>query len=63
MLRLSLCNHSDAYILVKGTIAIALVPPLAAEPKNNNKEVVFKIVARLTNCIGEINNIHMDNAK
>ena len=45
MLRLILCNHSDASILVKGTIAIALVPPLAAEPKNNNKEVAFKIAA------------------
>ena len=37
--------------------------PLAAEPKNNNEEVIFKIVARLTDCIGEINNTHMDNAK
>ena len=33
------------YILVKGTITIAPVPQPAVNPNNNNKEVVFKIVA------------------
>ena len=56
MLRLRLCNYSDAYILVKRTITIAPVPPPAAEPNNNNKEVVFKNFAPFTDCINEINN-------
>ena len=32
------------------------MPPPAAEPNNNNKEVVFKNFAPFTDCINEINN-------
>ena len=35
MLRSSLCNYSDVYILVKGTIKVA--ETTAAAPKNSNK--------------------------
>ena len=35
------CGYSDAYILVKGTISIAPVPPPAANPNNNDKEVAL----------------------
>ena len=42
MLRSSLCDYSNVYILVKGTTTIAPVPPPAANPNNNDKEVVFK---------------------
>ena len=56
MLRSSLCDYSDAYILVKGTITIATVPPPTVEANNNDKEVVFKNCAPFTDCIGEINN-------
>ena len=38
----SLCNYSDAYILVKES--------------NANKKVIFKNCAPFTNCISEINN-------
>ena len=60
MLNSSLC---DAYILVKGTITMALVSPPAANPNNNDKEVVFKNSAPFTDCIIEINNTQTDNAK
>ena len=63
MLKSSLCDYSDAYILVKGTITIAPVPPPAANPNNNDKEVVFKNYAPFTKCISEINNTQIDNAK
>ena len=47
MLRSSLCNYSDAYILVKGTITIAPVPPAAANPSNNDKKKYLKLVLHL----------------
>ena len=56
MLRSSLCDYSDAYILVKRIITIAPVPPPTVEANNNDKEVVFKNCAPFTDCIGEINN-------
>ena len=63
MLKLGLCDYSDAYILVKGTISVAPAPPPEANPNNNNKEVVFNICAPFTDCIREINNTQVDNAK
>ena len=63
MLRSSLCDYSDPYILDKGTITVAPVPPPAAELNNNDKEVVFKNCAPFTDCISEINNTQIDNAK
>ena len=39
MLRSSLCDYSDAYILVSGTITVAA---LAAGGENDNIQVVFK---------------------
>ena len=47
-LKSSLCDYNDAYILVKDTIAIALVTPTAANPNNNDKNVVFKNKAPFT---------------
>ena len=54
MLKSGLGDHSDAYILVKGTISVA-----------NKKciEVIFKSCAPLTDWITEINNTQIDNAK
>ena len=41
MLRASLCDYSDSYILVKGTITVRKTA--AAEAANNaNKKVTFK---------------------
>ena len=56
MLRSSLCDYSDAYILVKGIITIAPAPTQTANPDNNNREVAFKNCAPFTDCISEINN-------
>ena len=62
MLKSSLCDYSDAYILVKGTITIAPVPPPAVNPNNNNKEVVFKNCVPFVDCISK-SNTPIDNAK
>ena len=61
MLKSSLCDYSDAYMLVKGTISLA--KQTESNPNNGNKEVVLKNCAPFTNCISEINNTQIDNAK
>ena len=53
LLRSSLCNYSDAYILVSGTITFAV---LGASRGNNNIQLVFKNCAPFTNFISQINN-------
>ena len=63
MLRSSLCDYSDADILVKGTIAINNTGATDADENNTNKKVILKIYAPFTNCISEINNTKMDEAK
>ena len=63
MLKSSLCDYSDAYILVKGTISVNNTAAQGAAVNNNNKEVIFKNCAPFTNCISEINNTQIDNAK
>ena len=60
MLRSSLCDYSNAYILVSGTIAVT---ELAAGRGNNGIQLVFKNCAPFTNCVSEINNTERDNAK
>ena len=54
MLKSSLYDYSDAYILVKGTISIA--PQEGDNPNHGGKEVVFKNFSPFTDCINEINN-------
>ena len=61
MSRSSLCDYSDAYILVQVNITVKQV--LAQEPDNDGKKVVFKNCAPFTDCISEINNTQVDNAK
>ena len=63
MLRSSLCDYSDAYILVKGTISVNNTAAQSAAANNTNKKVVFKNCAPFTNCISEIDNTQIDNAK
>ena len=60
MLRSSLCNYSNAYILVKTTITVAEVA--AAAPNNANKKVILENCAPFTNCISRINNMQADDA-
>ena len=62
MLRSNICDYSDGYILVKGTISIEqVIAP--AQPENVGKKVVFKNCVPFTDCVREINNTQMDNAK
>ena len=63
MLKSSLYDYSDAYILVKGTISVNNTAAQGANVNNNNKKVIFKNCAPFTNCISEINNTQIDNAK
>ena len=61
MLRSSLCSYSDSYVLVSATIT---VPNTAAAGANqSNGKNVIKNCAPFTNCISEINNTQVDNAK
>ena len=63
MLKSSLCDYSDAYILVKGTITVNNTAAQGAAANNTNKKVIIKNCAPFTNCISEINNTQIDNAK
>ena len=65
MLKSSLCDYSDAYILVKGTITIIGrgVDAAARQADERDKGVAFKNCAPFINCISEINNTQVDNAK
>ena len=65
MLKSSLCDYSDAYILVKGTITItgAGADAAARQADERDKGVAFRNFAPFTNCISEINNTQVDNAK
>ena len=64
MLKSSLCDYSDAYILVKGRITIegAGADAAARQADERDKGVEFKNCAPFTNCISEINNTQIDNA-
>ena len=59
MLRSSLCDQSDAYIVVQGTITV--------EGTNNanarNKNPAFENNAPFRSCISKINNTFIDNAE
>ena len=60
MLRSTLCDYIDSYILVSRTIAVAEV---AAGGGNDNIQAVLKNCVPFTNCMSEINNTQIDNAK
>ena len=47
MLRSSLCDYSDAYILVKGNITVNNNAGAGAAANNTNKKVKLKIVLHL----------------
>ena len=63
MLKSSLCDYSDAYILVKGTISVNNTVANGVAANNTNKKVIFKNCAPFTNCISEIDNMQIDKAK
>ena len=63
MLRSSLCDYSDAYILVKGNISVNNTAAAATPSNNANKNVIFKNCAPFTNYICKVNNTQIDNAE
>ena len=58
MLTSDLCDYSDAYIVVKGTITI--VRPNDAK---RNKSVAFKNNSPFISCISKMNGVKIDNAE
>ena len=65
MLKSRLCDYSDAYIFVKGIKIITGTGADAAarQADERDKGVAFKNCAPFTNCISQINNTQVDNAK
>ena len=63
ILKSSLCDYSDAYILVLGTITVNNTAAAPVAANNTNKKVLLKNCVPFTICISEINNTQVDNAK
>ena len=65
ILKSSLCDYCVVYILVKQTIAVvgAGATEEARKAVRYNKQAIFKKCAQLTDCIAEVNNTKVDNAK
>ena len=64
MLKSSLCDYCDAYILVEGKIITGAGDDVAArQADERDKGIAFKNCAPFTNCISEINNTQIDNCK
>ena len=65
MLKSSLSDYSDAYIFIKGKITITGGGDDAAarQADERDKGIEFKNCVPFTNCINEINNTQIDNAK
>ena len=58
MLRSDLCDYSDAYILIKGTITVAENYPRDRQ----NRPVILKNNAQFISCIARINGELMEDA-
>ena len=65
MLKPSLYDYSDVYLLVKGTITVVGqgADAVAIAANRNNKQVIFKDFAPFPGCISEIKNTKSDNGK
>ena len=63
MLRSSLCDYSDAYILPNQSITVNNTAGAGSAANNTNKKVISKDCAPFTNCISKINNTQIVNAE
>ena len=63
MVRSSLCDYSDAYILAKGNIAANNIAVADADASNTGKKLKFKNCAPFTDCTSKINNTQVDDGK
>ena len=58
-----LCDYSDSYILVEGTINVPNSAAADADASNADKKAIFKNCPPFINCMSEINNTQVANAK
>ena len=63
MLRSSLCDYSDAYMLVKGNITVNNTAADGAAGNNSDKKVIFKNCSPFSNYTSKINKTQIDNAE
>ena len=63
MIRSNLCDYSDVYILVKGTITVPNTAAAGVSVNNTNKKLILENCAPFTDCITEINNTQVDDAQ
>ena len=63
MIRSNLCDYSDANTFVIGTIIIKGADDAAKQAAEINKGVIFQNCAPFAECISNINNARIDNAK
>ena len=63
IIKSNLCDHSDAYILVKRTITVPNTAAAGTAVNNTNKKVIFKNCAPFTDCLTKINNTQVDDAQ
>ena len=63
MLRSSLFDYSDAYMLFKGNVTVNNNNDAGAAANNRNKKVTLKNCTPFTNCIRKINKTQTDNAE
>ena len=63
MLKSSLCDYSDAYLLVSWTISVQNGAAADAAANNTSKMVISKNCALFTDYISEINNTQVNNIK
>ena len=61
----SLCDYSDAYILIKRAITISGrgADVAVKQEDERNKGAIFKNCAPFSDCISQIDNTQIDNAK
>ena len=63
MLKSSLCDYSDAYIIVKRTITVPCTSNKKINANNVGKKVIFENCASFTKRTSEINNAKIEDAK
>ena len=63
MERSKLCDYSDAYMLVKGTLTVTNTAAAGAAVNNTNKKVIFKNCVPFTDFIANTNNTKVDDAQ
>ena len=63
ILKSSICDYSNAYIIFKGNIGVLTTLTTDAAANNANEKVIIKNCAPFIDCINKISNTQVDNAK